>query len=196
VWPPHRLRLYFYGGHKSIEAILPRISQADSLAAKEVRDDLMWQIGEAWLEAQKREYGSGKALAEEVGISYQTCRMAATVAKRYSKLYDRSCLAAKQSKSEDEPPEDERDILIAKGPKPEAPDVPQVPPKPNVSFDAFLTASSLNDESADELLDAFERDALLPMLLSCRDCWFQESRALLRVIVIEAEIVDPMSIAA
>jgi hypothetical protein len=140
VWPPHRLRLYFYGGHKSIEAILPRISQADSLAAKEVRDDLMWQIGEAWLEAQKREYGSGKALAEEVGISYQTCRMAATVAKRYSKLYDRSCLAAKQSKSEDGPPEDERDILIAKGPKPEAPDVPQVPPKPNVSFDAFLSS--------------------------------------------------------
>jgi hypothetical protein len=107
----------------------------------------MWQIGEAWIDAGRREYGTGKALAEEIGIPYKTCQAAALVVKRFNKLYGPNCLAARQSEPEAETPN-----LESK---------PEPKPKPQVSFDAFNTAATLNDESADELRDAYKRDATL-----------------------------------
>jgi N6-adenosine-specific RNA methylase IME4 len=94
-------------------------------ATEKNRDDLLWKIGDKWNEAQRLEYGKGKVLAEEIGIPYQTCAQAAYVVKRYRKIY--------------------RDDKVSDAPK----------PKPQVPFNAFNDAAALNDQSADELLNAY-----------------------------------------
>jgi hypothetical protein len=69
-----------------LEAALPRkqyVAFGKMLASMDMH--LQWAIGKWWLKGE-REYGGGRALAEEMGFNYGTVTTYASVARKSSEL--------------------------------------------------------------------------------------------------------------